>query len=148
VQTLLEIAGLDSTVFEHSGRWWMFTTPDIGRHHAAITLLLSADSPHGPWTQHPLSPISSDVRVARGAGAVIRDGERLLRVSQNCAGGYGRNVVFSEILELTATAYRERQLTQAFAPRSSDVGMHTYGRCGEWEVIDAQHLAERPRAAP
>lgn len=145
VQTLLDIAGLDSTVFEHEGKWWMFTTPDLGRHHAAITLLFSAETPLGPWIQHPVSPISSDVRVARSAGPVIRDGRRLLRVSQNCAGNYGRNVAFSEILELTPASYRERLLTEAFSPRPSDIGMHTYGRSGTWEVIDVQHLA---RASP
>jgi len=141
VQTLLEIAGLDTTVFEHGGRWWMFTTPYIGQHHASVTLLFMADAPEGPWIQHPCSPISSDVRVARSAGPVIREGARLLRVSQNCGGSYGRNVVFSEIVELTPNGYRERPVTEAFSPRSADIGMHTYGRLGTWEVIDTQHLA-------
>ena len=146
LQTLLDVAGLDSTAFEHEGRWWMFTTPDIGRHHAAVTLLFSAEDLRGPWRQHPQSPISTDVRVARSAGPVIRDGSRLLRVSQNCAGGYGRNLVFSEIQELTPARYRERRLTEVFAPRPGDTGMHTYGRVGSWETIDTQHLTSRVRA--
>jgi hypothetical protein len=148
VQTLLDIAGLDSTVFEYEGRWWMFTTPDIGRNHAAITLLFCADDLHGPWRHHPQSPISTDVRVARSAGPIIRVGTRLLRVSQNCAGGYGRNIVFSEVLEITSERYRERRLSEVFAPRSADIGMHTYGRLGTWETIDTNHLAAKIRTRP
>lgn len=112
------------------GRWWMFTTSEIGRHHAAVTLLFSAEDLRGPWRQHPQSPISTDVRVARSAGPVIRDSSRLLRVSQNCAGGYGRNLVFSEIQELAPARYRERRLTEVFAPRPGDTGMHTVGSVG------------------
>jgi hypothetical protein len=146
-QTLLDIAGLDTTVFFDKGCWWLITTPDIGQYHAAITLLFSAPDPRGPWTQHPGSPISTDVRTARSAGPVLQSDGKLLRVSQNCAGGYGRHVVLSEIVELTASHYRERVVKEIHPQRASDTGLHTYGRLGDWEVIDAKHRAPRVRRA-
>jgi hypothetical protein len=37
-------------------------------------------------------------------------------------------------------------VTEAFAPRPGDTGMHTYGRVGGWETIDTQHLIAQARA--
>ncbi len=143
VQVMLEIAGLDTTVFQHGGRWWLITTPDIGEHHAAVTLLFSAPSLLGPWAQHPQSPISTDVRTARSAGPIIETKDRLLRVSQDCSDGYGRQLIFSEILELTPERYREERRRAVPPVRPGDTGMHSYGWCGQWEVIDAKRLARK-----
>jgi hypothetical protein len=137
-RTLIELPGLDSTPFYAQGQWWLLTTPLLGQHHAAVTLLFSAPELMGPWTHHPASPISTDVRVARSAGAVLVTPERLIRVSQDCATGYGQKVVFSEITQLTATHYAERPLAIAAPQLRHQTGMHTYSRAGMWEVIDGK----------
>jgi hypothetical protein len=140
---LLHSRGLDTTVFQVDGRWWMLTTPDLGENHAAITLLYSAPNLLGPWTQHAASPVVTDVRSARSGGAVHRERgtNRLIRVGQNCAGGYGLSLCFSEILELNDARYRET-VTATVQPNGIPGlrGVHTYNQLGTWEVVDGKWL--------
>ena len=142
--TLLSIPGLDSTPFQANGAWWMLTTPALAQNHAAVTLLYTAPRLTGPWKRHPGGPVSTDVRNARSAGHVINDASpgdepALVRVAQNCAGGYGRNLVFQSIDQLTATTYRESALTTREPANVANlVGLHTYNRVGSWEIIDGK----------
>jgi hypothetical protein len=145
VSTLLRLRAVDSTVFRHADRWWMLTSPMSVSGHAPVTLLYSAAVLTGPWQLHPSSPISSDVRVARCAGAVIDcGGGRLLRPGQDCAGTYGRALVFNEIRRLDAAGYEETPVMRIGADAASGLsGVHTYNRAGRWEVIDGRFLQKR-----
>ena len=138
-QTLLSVPGLDSTPFQAHGRWWMFTSPIIGEAHPAVNMLFTATALDGEWRLHPASPIATDVRWARNGGAVVQEGGRLVRVSQNCAGGYGRSLGFSTITRLSEFDYEERpdfSLEPGWMP--GQIGVHTYNRAAGWEVIDAK----------
>jgi hypothetical protein len=140
---------LDTTLLQEGGLYWTFTSVP-GRHRAGYTVLLFwAESLDGPWHPHPASPISRDIRYARGAGRIFRAGGRLFRPVQDGAGGYGRKVHFFEILELTRDVFRER-LSGTLAPVSLPdapprlEGIHTYNRSGRFEVIDGVRLERRP----
>jgi acetyl-CoA acetyltransferase len=89
--------------------------------------------------------VSSDVRVARCAGAIIDRGDgRLLRPSQDCAGIYGRALVFNEIRRLDDAGYEETPVMRIGADCASGLsGVHTYNRAGRWEVIDGRFLQKR-----
>ncbi len=142
-RTLLDIRAVDSVPFVHRNRWYMFASPVVVEGQVPFTLLFSAPQLLGPWTLHPAGCISSDVRFARGAGAVIRDGERLIRVSQECAEGYGHSVCFSEI-ELDEETYQAKLYAQLLPEALGDIGgVHTYNRLGDWEVIDGRRLLPR-----
>lgn len=145
-RNLLDLPCVDTTLFFRDGRWWLFTSPMSVPGHAPITLLFSATDLHGPWSEHPDSPISRDVRFARGAGDLIESGGRLLRPSQDCSVTYGYALVFNEIERLDATAYGERaglKLLPGWLPGL--VGVHTYNRAGEFEVIDGKFMVPRSR---
>ena len=142
-RTLLELRAVDPVLFEHEGRWWMFAPPLVVNGHAPLTLLFVAPQPWGPWSLHPAGCVSGDVRRARCAGAIIRDRGRLIRASQECAGGYGHSVCFNE-MQLSDTTYEEKLCGQFTADALRCVaGVHTYNRAGEWEVIDGRALAPR-----
>ena len=145
VSTLLRLRAVDSTVFRHADRWWMLTSPMSVSGHAPVTLLYGAAALTGPWRLHPASPISSDVRVARCAGAIIDcGGGRLLRPGQDCAGTYGRALVFNDIRRLDAAGYEETPIMRIGADAASGLsGVHTYNRAGRWEVIDGRFLQKR-----
>jgi hypothetical protein len=139
---------LDTTILRENGLYWMFTTVP-GRHRAGYTVLLFwAESLEGPWQHHPDSPISRDIRYARGAGCIVRSGGRLYRPVQDGAGGYGRRVHFFEILELTTESFREEHRgtldpdSLPDAPRRLE-GIHTYNRSGRFEVIDGVRIQRR-----
>jgi len=142
-RTLLQLRVVDSVLFPHEGRWWMFASPLVVTGHAPFTLLFVAPQPWGPWSLHPAGCISGDVRGARCAGAVIRDGERLIRPSQECAGGYGHSVCFNE-MHLGDATYEEKPCAQLMPEALRCIaGVHTYNRAGEWEVVDGRALASR-----
>lgn len=137
----------DPTLLEHNGLWWLFASVA----HDGFSLddelhLFWADTPTGPWEPHARNPVKSDVRSARPAGRVFWSGDRLIRPAQDCAGRYGRALVFNEIDVLTRTAYRER-VTGRCPPRPPAIGIHTYNRYGsvsgdERAVVDV-FMADR-----
>ncbi|HEX2494587.1 MAG TPA: hypothetical protein VHK24_12490, partial [Steroidobacter sp.] len=142
-RTLLHLRAVDPSPFSYEGRWYMFLSPMVVSGHAPFTFLFAAPQPWGPWTLHPEGCICSDVRRARCAGAIIREGDRLIRPSQDGSNGYGHAVWFNEI-RISEDSYEETPCAQ-LAPQMlrSIAGVHTYNRAGSWEVIDARALAPR-----
>ena len=149
-----DIRAADATLLEADGRWWMFAT--VGGYGTTLGDELSlfvAASPLGPWTPHPGNPIVSDVRAARPAGAILRDGDRLVRPAQDGSRRYGWAVSLREITVLTPDRYGEREIAR-LEPR--DVGgaraVHTYVRDSQFEAIDARRRERRfsfgEKAAP
>jgi hypothetical protein len=95
---------VDPCPFHHDGRWWMFVSVPTNDQ----LRLFNADSLHGPWSEHPRSPVlSGDTRIIRPAGRVIHVNGRPVRFAQDCGSAYGERVRAFEIVELTPTAYRE-----------------------------------------
>jgi hypothetical protein len=134
---LLDFRCVDSSIFQAAGSWWMTTSPQVVPGHAPITWLLRADRLTGPWTFQPGGVVASDVRTARGAGAVFETAGRLIRPSQDCSVSYGYALILNEILALAEAPYRERAICRVesgWMPRLK--GVHSYSRVGEWEAID------------
>ena len=94
----------DPTLFQHGGKWWMFTSTDSNdelRLHFADELL-------GSWKEHPASPVvRGNAHTARPGGRVVRRHDRLIRFSQDDAPFYGRQVLAFEITRLDEEAYEE-----------------------------------------
>ncbi len=139
-RTLLDLRAVDSVPFMHRDRWYMFTSPVVVDGQAPFALLFTAAQLLGPWSLHPAGCVSGDVRFARSAGSVIRDGERLIRVNQDCAKGYGHSIRFS-VIELDEKTYEAKPYAQLLPEALGDIGgVHTYNRVGDWEVIDARRF--------
>jgi hypothetical protein len=77
-----------------------------------VLRLFLADSPFGPWREHPLSPIADDASgVVRPAGRIFVDSGRVIRFAQSAWPDYGSKVFAFEITELSPTRYAEVALT-------------------------------------
>jgi len=135
----------DATLFEHQGRWWMMVavaTP--GTMNFDELCLFLADSPLGPWTEHPGNPIKSDVRGARPAGRVFVRNGRLFRPSQDSSRRYGYAMRLQEIKVLTEDAYVEEEVDAILPDWSPEViATHTFNFAGQLTVIDAQRRRRR-----
>jgi hypothetical protein len=132
VATLVQGAMADPTPFRHGGRWWMFVCPRPD-HHDALRLY-HASRLHGPWCEHPRSPLLlGNRRAARPAGRVTSWNGRLLRFAQDCFPVYGSAVRAFEITRLTPEDYAEREveMSPALAP----------GPEGEWNATGMHHVA-------
>jgi len=102
--TLLEGAYVDCTLFLSGSVWWLFAC-ETGHD---VLRLYRAEEPHGPFAEHPMSPIvAGDPHRARPAGRLRPLDGRLHRVSQDCHPTYGLAVDLWEIAELTVDHYAE-----------------------------------------
>ena len=134
-KVLLNASAVDTTVLSEGGIHWFFVTLREPRGGGLqLWLYYSADI-LGDWISHPANPISTDIRSSRGGGAIYREGERLIRPSQDCSGNYGRSFTLNEILVLNREEYRERPYCTVEAPKEM-IGTHTYSRLDDIEAID------------
>lgn len=143
-RVLFEGPVVDTTPVEKDGVWYFFATIIVPGTEAVSLHLFTADSLTGAWKLHPASPLSNDVRDARGAGRMFsRDGV-LYRPAQDCSGTYGRAIRLYRVEELTPETYRETFVAEVGpqdVPRFAGMpaeGIHTYDRAGSIEVIDAK----------
>jgi len=106
VANLIHGAYMDSSIFRHGGKWWIFASDRDDVLH-----LFFADQLTGPWVEHPLSPlIERNGHIARPAGRVLEYNGQLIRFAQDCDPVYGKDVVAFKITKLTPQAYEEQLL--------------------------------------
>lgn len=143
-----DINAVDTTLFRHEGKWWLFTLIDKIDSSLAVSpelyLFHSDDFLEDKWISHPMNPIVSDVRYARPAGKVfIRDG-KIYRPSQDCSGRYGNSFDINEIVTLTPDYYEEKQSTKVRPDWDTTLkGAHTYNNHEGFTIIDAYKLRRR-----
>jgi hypothetical protein len=144
--TLLKGKFVDTSIWEHEGRWWFTTTSADHGSRAGCLLLFYSASLTGDWRFHPGNPISTDIRRNRGAGRVFRSHNRLIRPSQSGAPSYGYSIAFNEITELSQQTYSESTL-KTITPEHWDglSGIHTYNQAGNVELIDGRISMPRKR---
>lgn len=132
---------VDPTLYHHEGHWYLFA--NVSESGAGSTseelFLFVADSLTGPYAPHPANPVVRDVRRSRPAGRLYQHGGRLIRPAQDCAPDYGAAIVFNEVLELSPTRYRERELSRLAPSWMPGLwGCHTYSSIAGTEVVDAR----------
>ncbi|MFY9781711.1 MAG: glycosyltransferase [Candidatus Baltobacteraceae bacterium] len=136
---------VDTTLFEHGGRWWAFCT----RYSQGPTLALfafHAPSFRGPWSPHALNPVVVDVASARPAGRPFVVDGVLYRPGQDCSRTYGGGVVVARVDRLTPTAYREtivRRLDGS-SLRPAAAGIHTIDFAAGLATVDGKRVVFDP----
>ena len=144
-----DVLAVDTTLFFHSGRWWLFAGMAGGSTSLpyAKLYLFFADSPLTcEWQAHPLNPLVSDAMCGRPAGSVWADHGALLRPSQDCSQRYGYSFDLNRILKLSSTEYAEERVMSVRPHWDAKVlATHTFARAGRLTVIDA--FAQKPRLA-
>ncbi len=138
------VTAVDTTLFEHNGKWWLFTNilEHIGASQHDELFLFYADTPlSNSWTAHPENPVVSDVRKARPAGRLFLFNNAIYRPSQDCSIEYGHGINLNKILEMTETRYREQTVQHMTADWDKKVtGVHTLSNDQKLTIIDAKKL--------
>ena len=139
-----EVEAGDSHLYEHKGKWWLFSNLSrVKGSHASDELhLFSADSPFSDqWVPHPMNPVVSDARKARNAGAILSRNGKLYRPSQDCATKYGYSVTLNEIIELSETSYSEISAEEILPTWQSSInGFHTLNSLENFWVADVRKV--------
>jgi hypothetical protein len=118
----------DPQVFCYNALWWMYvsTIGPAPYYNSGNCYLYYANSPLGPWTEHPKSPIvRSDTSKSCGAGRpVLYAGNTLLRLAQKCNKYYGEAVRAFQVDTLTTTDYAEHEISASplLAPTGTGAG--------------------------
>lgn len=144
------VIAVDSTLFYHDDRWWLFTAMahHLGAHpQVELFLFCATDFQTNHWKPHPRNPIVSDIKNARPAGRIYKNDGKIYRPSQYGAGTYGFGFDLNEVDVLTETDYREHTV-ESVRPNGNKwlLGTHTYGNEGKLTVIDA--FSRRSKLTP
>jgi hypothetical protein len=134
-----DLAAVDTTLFEHDGRWWMYYATDSGDAAGFDRLwLFHAPAPRGPWTPHRWNPLECNVAGGRPAGRPFLHDGKLLRATQDGAPWYGHAIRLREIVTLTPDEWEEREVATILPDWTPGIiGTHTLNVDGNVAVVDA-----------
>ena len=132
------VQAVDTTLFQHSLRWWMFVNiaHEGGSTWDELHLFYTDDPLSTDWTPHPMYPVVSDVRSARPAGRIFRRDGRLIRPSQDSSLRYGYALNFNSITKLSVFEYEEELLERIEPPNKDTLAVHTYDSTDDFVVTD------------
>jgi len=128
------VRAVDTTPLFLDGFWYLLTT---SARHGHETFLFWSKALDGDWHYHPCNPICSDIRRARGAGALFRSHGSLIRPAQDCSIRYGYAIALNRVLKISTTEYAE-ELIEVIYPkwRPGLLGTHTLSSNEGFEAID------------
>ena len=142
------VNAVDTTLFYHNGKWWLFTVIDKIDSDLAgspeLYLFYSDDCFSDNWTSHPMNPVVTDVRTARPAGKIFLQEGKIYRPSQDCSGRYGNSFDFNRILSLSETEYCEENIIKVKPDWDNRLrGAHTYNFDSDFTIIDVYKFRRR-----
>ena len=136
------IDAVDTTIFNHNNKWWMFTgiKENDGATNSDELFLFYSDNPlSDKWESHKENPIISDVRQARPAGKIFKIKNKIYRPSQNSSNHYGYGISINEIKKINEKEYEEIPVSSILPNWSKNVtGVHTFQYDNGLSMIDAK----------
>ena len=135
---LSNVRAVDSTIFEHNGKLWMFTAGIGGKDLGCSELsIFFSDSLFGPWIPHPKNPVVCDVSRARPAGSLFYKEGELIRPAQDCSQRYGYAISLNRVEALSETDYRETRVGTILPDWAAGLcASHTLNMDSRYEALD------------
>jgi len=142
VMNLMEnVYAIDTTLFFHNNKWWMFTTIIEDLHFKAwdeLFIFHSEELFSRVWWPHNANPVISDVSRARQAGSIFNYKGIIYRPSQNCSGRYGYGLKLNRIEVLNESAYRETEVASVEPGWDNKIkGIHSFAYEKNLTVVDS-----------
>lgn len=129
LSTLLTGPYTDSFIVTADAHFYLFTS------RQGKGLLYISEHVEGPYRSHPQSPISSDNRNARAAGAILPAtlGRPFpVRPGQNCSVAYGGDLTLMKVIKMTPDEYAEETWVEQVVTGKYDwasTGSHHISQC-------------------
>ena len=86
-----DFAGIDPTIFEHNGMWYIFATDGSAGSNSFLNIFYAKD-PLSNWSEHKLNPVKINTQNSRGGGEVFKEGSAIIRPTQKCYPNYGTSL--------------------------------------------------------
>lgn len=137
---------LDSTVFKHNGKYWLFATlAENGFDHSRLYIYY-ADNLFGNYTPHKHNPVKNSLDGTRPAGNVIFVNGDIYRPTQNCNQHYGESISISKIVSLSENEFSEDFYFKISPQKRSlfNAGVHTINVIDNVIVIDGIKMLFKP----
>ena len=137
---LLQGRFVDTTLFIHDGKFYLFTTPQ--KHPHTHLFVFVADDLRGPYRPHCNNPVKVDCSNSRMAGTIQNIDGKLVRPAQNSTLHYGSSITLNKIVQLSEYQYIE-EITKEIKPFENtpyNKGIHTINSDGEITVFDAKRF--------
>jgi hypothetical protein len=137
---IINRVGVDPTYFVYRDTCWMY----LATVSRGGLMLFYATDPHGPWTEHPMSPvIKGNANTAGPAGRGIDYQGRLYRYAMDCDPDYGNSVRVFEINDLTTASYRETEIPNSPILTGSGEGWNSerMHQCDPHQLDDGTWIA-------
>jgi hypothetical protein len=142
------ICAVDTTLFFHKNKWWLFTCIDESDKNIGCStelfLYFSDDLFSDEWHSHPCNPVISDIRTARPAGRIFVQDSKVYRPSQDCSVRYGKGFNLNQITLLSESEYQEtvlRKIEPDWLHKFK--GAHTFNFDEKFTIIDAYSYRKR-----
>ncbi len=139
---------VDPSIIRYGEKWWLFCT-DADQKGADVRLnIFYADQLTGPWQEHALNPVKTDICSARPGGHLFIKEGRLFRPSQNSSNSYGGELNINQIEILSEDQFRETLICTVTPDQLKGkypLGCHTISACGNFTLIDGKRKSFRPR---
>ncbi len=121
----------DPVLFKHEDRYYLFTSVETD-----ILMIYHAKDLEGKFLPHPIN-----MRRVKGRNAgppFFREGKRD-RPVKDCSRGYGKFIVFKEIVELTPEKFTEKEIGRILPTLEDGLdGIHGYSENEDYIVYDAR----------
>ena len=137
------INAVDSTVLRKDNKWWLFTSIPFmeSSPNDSLSIFYSDDLYSDEWTPLPKNPVVSDVRKSRSAGKIFELNGEYYRPAQDCAGGYGKGIIFNKIITLNESEYYEEEVKSIYSEFDTTIeGIHTFAQCEKLRIFDFKKL--------
>lgn len=139
---LQDFAGVDTTLIQHAGGWWMFCGDHNDQDETKLFVFYASDL-FGPWHAHTANPVKCDLRSARPAGPLFQHKGELYRPAQDGSQTYGGAVAVNRVRRLTASEFVEEtvQVLRPDPTGSRPHGLHSLCAAGDKTLVDGKRHA-------
>lgn len=131
--TLLNIACVDSILFEKDGLWHLFYKR-LGEDHKSF--LRVNENLKSNWENTTEILVSESKFNCRNAGQVVHYDNKTFRISQNCKSKYGESIVINQILKMKGASYEEKVYHEIKTNSKTVSCYHTLNACEDISLID------------
>ena len=137
------INAVDSTLLRKDNKWWLFTSISFleSSPNDSLSIFYADNLYSNKWTPLAKNPVISDVRKSRSAGKIFELNGNYYRPSQDCAGGYGKGIIFNKIIKLNEYEYSEERVESIYSEDDNTIeGIHTFAQYEKLRIFDFKKL--------